>query len=212
VTFIWTASPDYAVSVGIDGQLQSGPASSGGVTLNAQAGAHAIRLEASPSNTSASVGTLPNTPSASTFQFLGVKINSAVTPSGYVPIFAWVVLIVQSWHQYHHRRRRSPSHLYRIHIHPSQSKYNPSNPKRSILSKHHQLHLIRASFRITHFFRYVAKNPSRLTDRIRNIHLRTYRSLFRGVPGQYRLESPWDIQCLDHCTDLRYIIILYYPT
>ena len=79
VTFVWTASPDYSVSVGIDGQLQSGPASSSGVTLNAQAGAHAIRLEASPNGPSTGVVT---TQSASTFQFLGVKINTAVSPSG----------------------------------------------------------------------------------------------------------------------------------
>jgi hypothetical protein len=80
VTFVWTASPEYSVSVGIDGQLQSGPASSGGVTLNAQAGPHAIRLEAS-SNTS-SAGLVPTTQSATAFQFLGVKINTAVSPSG----------------------------------------------------------------------------------------------------------------------------------
>jgi hypothetical protein len=80
VTFVWTASPEYSVSVGIDGQLQSGPASSGGVTLNAQAGAHAIRLEAS-TNTS-STGLVSTAQPATAFQFLGVKINTAVSPSG----------------------------------------------------------------------------------------------------------------------------------
>ena len=78
---MWTASSDYAVSVGIDGQLQSGPASSGGVTLNAPAGAHAIRLEATPSKTSSSAGSASVLQPASTFKFLGVKINTAVSSS-----------------------------------------------------------------------------------------------------------------------------------
>lgn len=73
ITFLWTASSDCTVSVGFDGQLHSGPASTGSVTLNAQPGVHALRLEAVSSGGG-----------ESNFQFLGIKVNTAGGPSGYV--------------------------------------------------------------------------------------------------------------------------------
>jgi hypothetical protein len=82
VTFTWAAGPEYSVSVGVDGQLQSGPSSSGSVTLNAPAGLHAIRLEATAAGNANATPAAGGTTSPSSFQFLGVKVNTAVVPSG----------------------------------------------------------------------------------------------------------------------------------
>lgn len=47
ITYFWQANGNFAVSVGLDGALQSGSATSGGVSLSARPGPHDARLEVS---------------------------------------------------------------------------------------------------------------------------------------------------------------------
>lgn len=73
VTFLWTAQAECTIAVGLDGQLQPVQASLGSISLNGQAGNHALRLEVSDCP-QGDIGQ---------FQFLGVSINTGV-PGGYV--------------------------------------------------------------------------------------------------------------------------------
>lgn len=76
VTFLWNASSDCTIFIGIDGQLEPIQASTGSVSLTASPQNHAIRLEASDcaEDSNGAKGT---------FQFFGIKFNT-LDPSEYV--------------------------------------------------------------------------------------------------------------------------------
>jgi hypothetical protein len=71
---VWEASGEYQVQVGLDGSLQSGSASSGGVTLSCAFGQHTARLEVS----------CPDCGMSDTFELVGIQLMTEVISTGYV--------------------------------------------------------------------------------------------------------------------------------